>query len=190
MQDQLTRRTLIASAAFVPLASLTAQAVRGLTAAQRKTLDAFVDRLIPSDELGPGALEAGAGEYIDRCLGDYLKAEKQAIAEGLAALDAYAKSLHGAELASLPADQRDAVLTDIEAGKGIPNAAGLFNRIRRLTLEGMFGDPHWGGNRSFAGWDLIRYPGPRLVVAAEDQKLDAKPAPYRKSAWGETHDGH
>jgi gluconate 2-dehydrogenase gamma chain len=29
-------------------------------------LTALVDRLIPADEEGPGALEAGAAEFIDR----------------------------------------------------------------------------------------------------------------------------
>jgi hypothetical protein len=33
-----------------------------------KTLEAFIDRLIPTDELGPGAVEARAQVYIDRVL--------------------------------------------------------------------------------------------------------------------------
>ena len=65
----------------------------------------------------------------------------------------------------------------------------VFNRARRLTLEGMFGDPYYGGNRNFAGWDLIRYPGPRPAVAAEDQKLNVDVKPYRVSAYGAKY-GH
>ncbi len=38
-------------------------------------------------------------------------------------------------------------------------------------MEGMFGDPYYGGNKNFAGWDLIRYPGPRLATSADDQKM-------------------
>ena len=63
----ISRRTLIVSAAFVPLAALTAPAqtaaaapAKALDAGQRRILEAFVDRLIPKDELGPGAVEAGA----------------------------------------------------------------------------------------------------------------------------------
>jgi gluconate 2-dehydrogenase gamma chain len=85
--------------------------------------------------------------------------------------------------------RRDAVLTAVESGK-MANGPAFFNRLRRLAMEGMFSDPRWGGNANFAGWDLIRYPGPRLVVAAEDQKLEAAPKPTRKSAWGMDHDGH
>jgi len=194
----VSRRTLIASAAFVPLSALVASAqatkppARALTATQRKLLEAVVDRLIPSDELGPGALEAGAAEYIDRCLADYLAPEKQQIADGLAAMDAFAKSSEGAAFAELTPDKRDAVLAALEANiaASFPNGRNFFNRIRRLTLEGMFGDPHWGGNANFVGWDLIRYPGPRLAVAPDDQKLNVAIKPYRKSAWGTEHDGH
>jgi gluconate 2-dehydrogenase gamma chain len=191
----MDRRTLLGSAAFVPLTALIASAQpvkRGLTAGQRKTLDAFVDRLIPTDELGPGALVARVPEYIDRCLGDYLAGERRAIADGLDAVEAFAKSSEGGAFATLSMDKRDAVVAAFEANlvAAFPNGRNFFNRVRRLTLEGMFGDPHWGGNGNFVGWDLIRYPGPRLAVGHENQKLGVEIAPYRKSAWGEGHGGH
>ena len=67
----MTRRTVIATATFVPLAALTAAAQAPETAlspAQLKTLEAFIDRIVPKDELGPGAVECGAATYIDRAL--------------------------------------------------------------------------------------------------------------------------
>jgi len=185
----LSRRTVIASATLVPVAALTAAAEASrtaLTGSQRRILDAFVDRLIPKDELGPGALECGAANYIDRALADALSAEKASIIEGLEAVDTYARKAHDAALADLPADQKDAVLTALEAGKasGFPTAPAFFNRVRRLTLEGMFGDPYYGGNKNFAGWDLIRYPGPRLAVGPDDQKMTSLPKPLHQSAYG------
>jgi len=190
----LSRRTLIVSAAFVPLAALTATAqtkppVPVLDPGQRKILEAFVDRLIPADELGPGALQAGVAEYIDRALGGYIAAEKGSIGDGLASVDAFARSSQGSAFADLSPEKRDAVLTELEAGQGFPNARNFFNRVRRLTLEGMFGDPHWGGNNNFVGWDLIKYPGPRPAVGPEEQKMGVEIKPYRKSAWGTEH-GH
>jgi gluconate 2-dehydrogenase gamma chain len=95
----------------------------------------------------------------------------------LDALDAYAQRTHGAPLAELSAEKRDQVL---DAMVDTP----FFNRARRLTLEGMFSDPYYGGNKDFAGWDLIRYPGPRPAVAAEDQALNVDVKPYRVSAYG------
>jgi gluconate 2-dehydrogenase gamma chain len=192
--DEISRRALIASTAFVPLAALTASAQQArqaaapqaLSAAQRRTLEAFIDRLIPRDELGPGAVDAGAQIYIDRALAGPNAAEKDAFAAGLEAVDAYARRAHGAPLAELSAAQRDQVLTEIDNGtaQGLPGGRQFFSRARRLTLEGMFGDPYHGGNRNFAGWDLIRYPGPRPAVGPEEQRMDKAPTPYRRSAYG------
>ena len=186
---------MIASAAFVPLATLTsaAQTVQAsLSPAQRRTLEAFMDRLIPKDELGPGAVEAGAADYIDRVMGDYLAAEKSSFVEALATIDAYASRAQGAPLAELSVEKRDEVLTamDNNTAEGFPNARNVFNRVRRLTLEGMFSDPYYGGNKNFAGWDLIRYPGPRRAVAPEEQKMGVAIKPYRRSAYGDSHNGH
>jgi gluconate 2-dehydrogenase gamma chain len=142
-----------------------------------KTLVAFIDRLIPHDELGPGAVESGAQIYIDRVLAGPNANEKAGFIQGLDALDAYAQRTHGAPLAELSAEKRDQVL---DAMVDTP----FFNRARRLTLEGMFSDPYYGGNKDFAGWDLIRYPGPRPAVAAEDQALNVDVKPYRVSAYG------
>jgi gluconate 2-dehydrogenase gamma chain len=202
---ELSRRELIAGAAFVPLAALTgagqaaaqsatqvaSAATSALTAPQMKILEAFVERLIPKDELGPSAAEAGAQIYIDRALAGPNAGEKASFVEGLAAMDAFAKTSQGAAFADLAPEKRDAVITAFENGTaaGFANARQFFGRARRLTLEGMFGDPYYGGNKNFAGWDLIRYPGPRPATGPEDQKMDVEPKPYRVSAWG-TKYGH
>src|SRR5215469_1698885 len=194
----LTRRTVIATAAtaaFVPLSAIRSAAQtpapqRVFSAEQKRTLEAFLDRLCPKDELGPGAVEIGAQDYIEVQLEDYLAPEKQTFLAGLAALDAYARQSQGSPLADLSPEKRDQVLTDIDSGKASQNARIFFNRARRLMLEGMFGDPHYGGNKDFAGWDLIGYPGPRLVTGPELQRMGAPIAPYHRSAWGNEHGGH
>jgi len=85
-------------------------------------------------------------------------------------------------------------LTAVEAGeadKTHPNLRQFFARARRLTLEGMFCDPHWGGNKNFVGWDLIRYPGVRLMVTADDQKMSSPAKPVHKGAYdAEQNHGH
>jgi gluconate 2-dehydrogenase gamma chain len=199
-QGDITRRTVIVSAAIVPVAALTAvaqtpapSAPSALSDAQLRLVAAFVDRIIPKDELGPGASESGVPEYINRSLGDYLSGEKAAFIDGLEATDAFARRSQARPFIELTSDQQDVVLTSMDSGsaEGFPNAQAFFNRARRLTLEGMFGDPYYGGNKNFAGWDLIRYPGPRLATTAADQKMGVEIKPYHHSAYGsgDTH-GH
>ena len=190
-----TRREVLASAAIVPVGALTSSAQQSepagaLNPAQLKTLEAFVDRLIPADELGPGALAAGAQNYINVQLAGYLAPEKAGFASGLDALDAYAKRAAGAAFADLSPEKRDEVMTAVDGGKadGFTNSRNWVARARRLTLEGTFGDPHYGGNKNGIGWDIIRYPGPRPAVEADMQRLDKAAAPYRRSAWGAEHE--
>ncbi len=195
MADEITRRAVIVSAAIVPVAALTAsaqQTAQALSAAQLRILAAFVDRIIPKDELGPGASESDVPVYINRALGDYLAAEKIAFIEGLEATDAFARRSQNAAFVDLPPDKQDAILTAMENGsaEGFPNAPAFFNRARRLTLEGMFGDPYYGGNKNFAGWDLIRYPGPRMATSADDQKMGVEIKPLHRSAYGNGEHGH
>jgi len=187
--SQISRRTVLAGATMVPVAALTAAAQApktALSASERQTLDAFVDRLVPKDELGPGALDMGAANYIDLSLADYLAPEKPSFVEGLGAVDAYARAQYDTRFADLAPEKKDAILTAMENGtaSGFSNSRVFFNRVRRLTLEGMFSDPYYGGNKNFAGWDLIRYPGPRLAVGPEDQKMSALPKPLHQSAYG------
>lgn len=194
-ERSITRRTVIASAAFIPLSALTlsAQAIpSSFTATHRKTLEAFANRLVPRDEYGPSAVECGVVDYIDRALGDYLAPEKSLFLEGLAAVNAFAQMSNGAVLAELPAEKQDAVLMALEGNTVAgfkPDSRAFFNRVRQLTMEGMFGDPFYGGNRAFAGWDLIRYPGPRLAVSPEEQKIRVEIKPVRVSGHGTEH-GH
>jgi gluconate 2-dehydrogenase gamma chain len=200
--DEITRRAVIVSAALVPVAALAqapsppAAPASALSDAQLRLLAAFVDRIIPKDELGPSASECDVPVYINRSLADYLAAEKTAFVEGLEAMDAFARRSQARAFIDLPPEKRDLVLTAMENGaaEGFPNARGFFNRARRLTMEGMFGDPYYGGNKNFAGWDLIRYPGPRLATTADDQKMGVDIKPYHHSAYptggGASGEGH
>ncbi len=164
------------------------EALETLTAAEADVLEAVVARIVPTDENGPGAAEARAAHYIDRALTGPLASSKAAYVSGLAALDAYAQSAKGALFTKLNARDQDAVLTDFEKNAAKPflaNPAGFFNMVRNHTMQGMFSDPYYGGNAHFVGWDLIGYPGIRMVVSVEDQSMSKPPKPLRKSAYDE-----
>jgi gluconate 2-dehydrogenase gamma chain len=157
-----------------------------LTSDEAATLDAIVARLIPSDDQGPGAREARAARYIDRALGGALAASREAYRTGLSAIDDHARKVQGARFVDLSPAHQDDVLGDVERNVAtgfVPSAAAFFSLVRTHTLQGTFGDPHYGGNESFVGWDLIGYPGVRLAVGPADQALDAKVTPVRRSAY-------
>ena len=157
-----------------------------LSAAEAETLEALTARLIPSDANGPGALEAQAARYIDRALGGALASSHDAYRSGLAAVDAYARMSKGSLFAQLSAAGQDAILRDMEgnAASGfVPDAATFFNLVRAHTIQGTFCDPYYGGNTDFVGWDLIGYPGVRLAVTPNEQRLDPRLTPTHRSAY-------
>lgn len=157
-----------------------------LSDVEMATLEAIAARLIPTDSSGPGAAEARAAHYIDRALGGALIDFRETYRSGLPAIDAYARTSKGAAFAQLAPAEQDAVLTEMERNTAFEGSAGLFGVLLSHTLQGTFGDPFYGGNRNFAGWALIGYPGVRLAVTAEQQNLDAKPAATRMSAYDYT----
>lgn len=164
------------------------EALENLTAAESETLEAIVARLIPSDDLGPGAVEARASHYIDRALGGALSSSRQAYQAGLAALDRYARSSRGAPFTQLSPTDQDSVLIDVETGAATGftgSSAAFFNLVLNHTHQGTFGDPYYGGNANFIGWDLVKYPGVRTMVSPSDQKqLEANGLkPNHKSAY-------
>ena len=160
--------------------------VENLTAAESDLLEAICARIIPTDANGPGAREARAAHYIDRALGGALASSKAAYGAGLAALERYSHSSRGGSFLSLSPRDQDSLLIDVETGSatGFPaGPAAFFAMVRTHTLQGTFGDPYYGGNANFVGWDLLGYPGVRTNVSADDQRLGAELTPNHKSAY-------
>jgi gluconate 2-dehydrogenase gamma chain len=46
-------------------------------------------------------------------------------------------------------------------------AKEFFSMLWQNTGEGFFADPIYGGNRDFAGWKLVGFPGPRYNYVNE-----------------------
>lgn len=149
-----------------------------LTAAEAATLRAVGNRLIPSDELGLGAGDAGAFIYIDWTLAGPGAAMLPLYQAGLAALDTAAG---GNGFAAADTATQDQLLTNAEAGTLDGAPEGFFPLVLEYTRQGMFGDPMYGGNAGFSGWDLIQYPGIKLVWTEEEQSLDTVVTPAHRS---------
>lgn len=142
-------------------------------------------RLIPADDAGGGAVEANAYVYVDRALGHSYASSLPAYQAGLAGLDSQAKGLAAASFDLLSSQDQDALLTKLEKGDldtAISGGQAFFNLVRGHTLEGMFGDPMYGGNQDFIGWDLIGYYGMRLTYTADQQAVGTKVKPAHQSA--------
>jgi len=180
-----------ASAAETVPATPVREAFENLTAIESDLLERIVERLIPSDEHGPGAKEARVAHYIDRALGGGLSSSREQYASGLAALDRYARATRGKPFLELSGRDQDSVLIDCETGGATGftgSSAQFFAMLLSHTRQGMFGDPYYGGNANFIGWDLIRYPGVRTAVSPGDQKsLEAQELKaVRRSAYDYT----
>ena len=92
--------------------------------------------------------------------------------------------------AQLTAPQQDEVITALEGGKATgftwPSAQAFFNTVRTHTMEGMFADPVYGGNKDFAGWQLIGFPGAVPIFSPQDmtsKEAQDKAAKLGLSAW-------
>ena len=169
-----------------------AEAYEHFTADEAELLEAMADQLIPSDDEGPGALEARAVRYIDRALGGALADSLDAYRSGLAAFDRYCRSSRDGSFMDLSDIDRTSALIDIETGAVTGAVAGFvgsssvfFEMVRSHVIQGTFSDPFYGGNANFVGWDLINYPGVRTAVTESDQRqLEVENLrPSRRSAY-------
>lgn len=195
----LKAATIAPAMATIPIRFATNPASPGthayFTSAETDFMDAALGRLIPNDDLGPGAKEAGVTVFIDRQLsGPYGRAEtwymqgpwskgtkeqsyqlkltpaelyRQAIAD----VDAHCRrAFNDKTFAQLDADSQDKVLKGLESDKieldRVP-AKTFFDMLWENTQQGFLADPMYGGNRDFAGWKLIGFPGPRYNYVAE-----------------------
>lgn len=158
------------------------------TAAEASLLGAIHDRLIPADELGIGAVEAGCVTFVDHQLaGPYGRAEsnyklgpyKQGTPEqgnqspltpadiyrkGLAELDAYAAQHLGGAFATLSHEKQEQYLEALERGAiafRSVDSKSLFALLLQNVKEGYLADPVYGGNKGMVGWKMIGFPGAR-----------------------------
>ncbi|WYX18566.1 gluconate 2-dehydrogenase subunit 3 family protein [Achromobacter xylosoxidans] len=169
-----------------PAAEPPNRTLKFFNAQEAAAMDAIAARLIPADELGPGAKEAGVTQFLDGQLAGAWGAGEQFYRQGpfesgtpeqgyqlsftpaemfrrgLAALDAATRGQDGKPYAELDVARQDAWLHDMQAGK--PDFSPLpsdvfFQALLDATIEGFFSDPLYGGNVDMVGWKLVGFPG-------------------------------
>jgi gluconate 2-dehydrogenase gamma chain len=156
-------------------------------------IQAATARLIPADDTGPGALEAGVPEFIDRQMeaafghaalwymqGPFVESPpefgyqgklppRDVYRAGIAATDAHCRAaFSGKTFPQLDAARQDEVLKGLESGAvqldAVP-AKTFFGFLLQNTKEGYLSDPIHGGNKNAAAWKMIGFPGARADFA-------------------------
>ena len=138
------------------------------------TIAAFTERLMPGAPGKPGARDCGVLNYIDLALAGAYSDLQDFYRRGLSSLEGYCRNTYKESFVRLDPARQDAVITALEQGKATgftwPTAQAFFNTVRTHTMEGMFADPIYGGNKDFAGWRLIGFPGAQPAFSAADMK--------------------
>jgi gluconate 2-dehydrogenase alpha chain/gluconate 2-dehydrogenase gamma chain len=65
------------------------------------------------------------------------------------------------------------------------SATGFFDELWKLTNEGYFSDPIYLGNRDYAGWEMVGFPGAHAYYL---HSVDAHNRPYPAPPMGIAHD--
>ena len=131
-----------------------------------KTVEAITGRIIPTDA-EPGAIEAGCVNFIDKALANEDARALPLYRLGASGTDAVAKERFAKAFVELDPTRQDQVLVALESGQapgwpeGPISAPVFFETVRAHTIIGFLADPKYGGNRDYAGWKLVGYPGPR-----------------------------
>lgn len=86
--------------------------------------------------------------------------------EGLRKIENVSRDKFGDPFPNLSEDDQDEILTMFEDGdvdmKAI-NSVTFFNFLLQTTLEGVYADPVYGGNKNMMAWEMKEYPGPRMA---------------------------
>jgi gluconate 2-dehydrogenase gamma chain len=140
--------------------------------ADGETIAAITERLMPGAPGKPGARDTAVLNYIDLALAGAYGDLQDFYRRGLAQLDAYCRKTYDEAFVKLDAARQDEVIKALEDGKAggfvWPTAQAFFNTVRTHTMEGMFADPIYGGNKDFVGWRLIGFPGGQPLFTPED----------------------
>lgn len=173
------------------------QALMYFTPEQFRIVEAATERIYPKDDHGPGAKELGVAFFIDHQLaGDwgfnsreymqapFFKGEKVQGFQGrlnrrdifniaLRELNNHSQTVYKKNFTDLKGAEKDAVLKDFEGDKvniTTISPSGFFTMLRSATLEGVYSDPLYGGNKNMEGWKMRNYPGSQMAYAQVIEK--------------------
>ncbi len=139
-----------------------APATGALNLIELKVVEAIAGRIIPTTDT-PGAIEAGAANYINLALAGAYQPQLAFYRRAIGELERHCGTAFGSSFAELDVERQDEILESLEAGKigAVVDGVKFFELVRRHVMEGFFGEPNYGGNRDLIGWKLVGFPGQR-----------------------------
>ena len=184
----------------IPTVSPQSNSYLYLTEPEVAFIESAIARLIPADEIGPGALELNVAYYIDSQLRSAYGNGERMYLEGpfetgtktqgyqlplrpsemyriaIADINDYCSSnFQGKSFAELDAKTQEQVLTGLEKGEialTIVPGEVFFGLLLQNTIEGYFSDPVYGGNRDMGSWKMLGFPGARADFRADVGKSE------------------
>lgn len=172
-------------------------------------LKALTERIFPEDENGPGAIALAVPFYIDHQLagtwgnntreymqGPFYEGEptqgfqthlkrNEIFDLGIKAVKEYSKKTFDEDFTKLKGEQQDEIITALENGEiDMPSISSsyFFNLLRSATLEGVYADPLYGGNKNMEGWKMKKYPGDQMSfkdVIESEEFVEIEPSSLR-----------
>ncbi len=124
---------------------------------------------------------------MDRYGFQSLKTPVQLYRDGLTYVDRYSNQKFGKDFVDLATDQQDKVLEDMENGNAAaafddPTDKNFFKMLQLHTIQGMFADPAYGGNKDMIGWKQIGYPGAQRAYTPQDMNTEGPVRPPQSLA--------
>ncbi len=139
------------------------------TLAEATCVIALCEQIIPEDENGGGATEAGVIHYIDKQLVAVFTYDQLRYQSGISAIQASSLELHNLRFEQLDSDAQLDFLKKLESGK-LPEShwntlsqGDFFRLLIRHTMQGFYGPPRHGGNKNYMSYKMMEIDFPLVV---------------------------
>ena len=142
---------------------------RFFTSEEATCVIALCDQIIPRDEHGGGATEAGVIHYIDKQLVAVFDYDQVVYQNGISAIQATSLHLYGHRFENLDDNSQFEFLQKMESGalpeeywEGVGQNR-FFNLLISHTMQGFYGSPRHGGNKNYMSYQMMGLDFPLVV---------------------------
>ena len=150
---------------------------RFFTGEEANCVIALCEQIIPEDQYGGGATEAGVIHYIDRQLVAVFTYDQVLYQTGIEALEQSCIELYGKRFEALDPEIQLETLHVLEEGK-LPEShwrdvdpKRFFRLVIGHTMQGFYGSPRHGGNRNYMSYKMMGLDYPLVIGRNHYEKI-------------------